>query len=235
MKKLILIFLTVILNSINSLGQLKQEVVVPKFNDKYCNYVKELEAGRTNMDYQNFRFSFIESDQFKIANRKSVLLDSLVKEMYLQMNESNYEKIIKIAKQILSIDYTRMIAHKILRQTYKITGDTINASKYKTIQFGLLNSIVKKGDGQSCVTAWPVIQVSEEYFILDMINAQLERRSVDYNGGTCDKMEVKVARPVSISEEYINEYNGKEKKMKNTTYYFEVSKVFEGYKKLGIN
>ena len=40
---------------------------------------------------------------------------------------------------MLSIDYTSMIAHKILRQTYNIIGDTLNAKKYKTIQFGLLH------------------------------------------------------------------------------------------------
>ena len=131
------------------------------------------------------------------------------------MDKSEYEEIIKITKQMLSIDYTSMIAHKILRQTYKIVGDTVNAAKYKTIQFGLLYSIVKKGDGQTCETAWPVIQLSEEYFILEMVGAELKKQSIDNEGGLCDKMEVKV--------------DGKKK-----TYYFETSKVFQGYKKLGI-
>jgi hypothetical protein len=175
----------------------------------------KLEAGQTDIDYQDFRFSFIESEQFKIASKKSIEFDSLMKEMYMQMDKSNYQEIIEITKQMLSIDYTSMIAHKILRQTYKITGDTINAAKYKTIQFGLLNSILKKGDGQSCSTAWPVIQISEEYFILQMLGAKLQEQSIDTDGGLCDKMEVKV--------------DGKK-----NTYYFETSKVFEGYNKLGI-
>jgi len=117
---------------------------------------------------------------------------------------------------MLSIDYTSMLAHKILRQTFKIIGDTLNAKKYKTIQFGLLYSITESGDGKSCKTAWHVIQVSEEYFMLQMLGAELKGQSIDNSGGLCDKMEVK-------TEE------GEEK-----TYYFDTSKVFEGYKKLGL-
>ena len=213
MKKSLLLLLTTILTSICSIGQ-TTEVIAPNFSDKYSDYVKKLEAGQTDIDFQDFRFSFIESEQFKVANKKSSEIDSLKKEMYAQMDKKNYSEMIKIIKQMLSIDYTSMIAHKILRQTYKIIGDTINSKKYHDIQFGLLNSIVKKGDGKTCQTAWPVIQIEEEYFILEMVGAKLQKQSIDNNGGLCDKMEVKA--------------DGKKK-----TYYFETSKVFEGYEKLG--
>lgn len=217
MKKSTLLLLIFLLTAtISSFGQTVPQVVVPNFTDKYCDYVKKLEAGLTDIDYQDFRFSFIESEQFKIASKKSSEFDSLKREMYVQMDKSNYQEIVKITKLMLSIDYTSMIAHKILSQTYKIIGDTINEAKYKTIRFGLLKSIVKNGDGQSCSTAWSVIQISEEYYILEMVGAKLQKQSVDKDGGLCDKMEVKI--------------DGN-----NMIYYFETSKVFEGYKKLGIN
>ncbi|MDF3027651.1 MAG: hypothetical protein K0S23_1958 [Fluviicola sp.] len=198
-----------------SFGQNSVEIVIPTFKDKYSESVKKLEAGETNINYQDFRYSFIESEQFIIASGKSKEMDSLKKEMYTQMRNSNSQEIINLTKQILSIDYTDMMAHKILRQTYKNIGDTVNASKYKTIQFGLLNSIVKNGDGQTCATAWPVVQVTEEYFILQMLDAKLQEQSIDRKDGLCDRMDVKV--------------EGKKK-----TYYFETTKVFEGYKKLGL-
>jgi len=214
-KSISLLLIIILTATINSFGQATPQVVIPNFSDKFCDYVKKLEAGETDIDYQDFRFSFIESEQFKIANDKSTEFDSLKKEMYQQMGKSNYQQLIQITKQMLSIDYISMIAHKILRQTYKITGDTINAAKYKTIQFGLLNSIVKNGDGKTCETAWPVIQIDEEYFILEMVGAKLQKQSIDNDGGLCDKMEVKV--------------DGNKR-----TYYFETTKVFEGYNKLGI-
>lgn len=199
-----------------SFGQTIQKIIVPSYNDKYSMFVKELEAGQTDINYREFRESFIQSKQFIIASEKSKEFDSLKKEMQIQMDKSNYPEIVNITKAMLNIDYTSMIAHKILRQTYKIMGDTINAAKYKTIQFGLLNSIVKNGDGKSCSTAWSVIQLNEEYFILQILGVRLKKQSIDTEGGICDKMEV-------VTDE------GADK-----VYYFETSKVFEGYKKLGL-
>ena len=216
MTKTSLFTFTFLLTAFFSFGQTISEVSIPSFNDKYSEFVKQLESGQIDINYKDFRESFIESDQFKIASKRSTEFDSLKKEMYSLMTKKDYQGIIKVTKEMLSIDYTSMIAHKILRQTYKITGDTISASKYKTIQFGLLNSIVKNGDGKTCATAWPVIQIDEEYFILQMLGAALQKQSIDNTGGLCDKMEVK-------TEE------GDKK-----TYYFETSKVFEGYKKLGL-
>lgn len=116
---------------------------------------------------------------------------------------------------MLSIDYTSLIAHKILRQTYRIIGDSLNAKKYKTIQFGLLRSITDNGNGKSCETAWHVIQIEEEYFMLNMLDAKLLKQCICNKKGFYDKLEV-------------NTDEG------NKTYYFETSKVFEGYNKLGL-
>lgn len=126
------------------------------------------------------------------------------------MSESKYDSLIIITKRMLSIDYTSMRGYKILRQTYEITKDTVNASKYKAIQFGLLRSIVNSGAGQSCKTGWSVIQISEEYFILSVIGVEVEQQTLDTNNGICDRMEVV------------------DSKGEKRTYYFEVSNVFKG-------
>jgi len=205
-----------VLATVSSFGQLNSKIEIPTFSDKYSNLVKQLENGKTDIDYREFRESFIESEQFKIYSLQKTRFDSLQKAMYLQIDKKDYQAVIQVTKKMLSINYTSLLAHKILRQTYKIVDDTINATKYKTIQFGLLNSIVKSGDGKTCSTAWHVIDVSEEYFILQILGADLLKQSIDNKEGICDKMEVK-------TEE------GDKK-----TYYFETSKVFEGYKKLGL-
>lgn len=216
MKKSTFVILTMFITvSMSLFGQSNSEIVVPPFQDTFSDYIKKLEAGETNIDYQDFRFSFLKSEQFTIAQSKLKEFDSLKRQMYVQMNAANHQEVIQITKKLLSIDYTDMKAHKILRQTYKIIGDTANAAKYKTIQFGLMNSILQKGDGRSCETAWPVIQVEEEYFILEMVGAKLMEQTLVEDGGICDKMEFKAEG-------------------KNKTYFFEVSKVFEGYKKLGL-
>ena len=192
------------------------KVVVPKYNDAYCRMVKQLESGQTKINYTEFRHSFLDSEQFKIAGEQSTELDNLRKSMHALMKESKSAKILDVASKMLSIDYTDMEAHKIIRQTYKILGDTANEKKHHDIEFGLLNSIVKKGDGKTCQTAWPVIQITEEYFILQMMGARLLKQSLDNSGGLCDKMEVRTDEGTR-------------------TYYFDVNQVFRGYNKRGLH
>lgn len=194
----------------------QSEVTVPAYDDAYCKTIRDLEAGKTDIDFKAFRESFIESQQFVEANSKSSEIDSLKQLMYKGMDNSDYPGIVRITKAILSIDYTDMMAHKILQQTCKAMGDTLNWRKYHDIEFGLLNSIVRNGDGKSCKTGWPVIQVEEEYFILAMLGANVQQQSLVNDGGLCDKMEVKM--------------DNKKKK----TYYFDVTMVFKGYKKMGM-
>jgi hypothetical protein len=195
-------------------GQTESEIKVPEFDDNYSRTVKALESGKTDIDYKSFRESFIESKQFKIASEKSTIFRELTNALHKQMSESEFDSVISTTKKMLSIDYTNMKAHKVLRQTYRIVGDSINEEKYKTIQFGLLTSIVNNGDGKSCENGWSVIQVSEEYFILDMLGVELSKQSIDNNDGICDRMEV-------VDE------NGEKK-----VYYFEISNVFKGRKNL---
>src|SRR4030095_8777298 len=107
---------------------------------KYSKFVKQLEAGQTNINYTEFRQSFLESEQFRVAGKQEPDLSALRKTMHELMKKSKYTEIIDATKKMLSIDYTDMEAHKILQQTYKILGDTANRNKYHDIEFGLLNS-----------------------------------------------------------------------------------------------
>jgi len=191
------------------------EVILPKYSDRYSKLVKQLEAGQTHINYTEFRHSFLESEQFKAVVKQKPDLEDLRKTMHELMEKSKYSEIVDVAKKMLSIDYTDMETHKILQQTYKILGDSGNRNKYHDIEFGLLNSIVKKGDGKTCATAWPVIQVREEYFILDMLGMKTVKQNLDNNGGVCDRMDVQGDEGHKI-------------------YYFEISSVMEGYKKRGL-
>jgi hypothetical protein len=195
-----------------ALAQENPSVVVPSYKDKYSEFVTKLEAGETGINFREFRESFLESEQFKVTTSYNPDLKSLRKTLHKLMSESRYTEIIAISKKMLSIDYTDMEAHKILQQTYKILGDTENQSKYYDIEFGLLNSIIKNGDGKSCQTAWPTIQIAEEYFILNMVSAQLNKQSIDNIGGLCDKMETESTEG-------------------NKIYYFEISNTIKGHTK----
>ena len=214
--KALVFCLVVFALSHTALPQNSSIVATPRHGDKYSKLVRQLEAGETNINYREFRDSFLESGQFELAANQNSALDALTKTVHELMKKAKYSDIVEVAKKILSIDYTDIEAHKILQQTYKILGDAPNQKKYHDIEFGLLNSIVKNGDGKTCQTAWPVIQVTEEYFILGMLGAKVLKQSIDTTGGQCDRIEVQT--------------DGGKK-----VYYFDIRKVFKGYNKLGIH
>lgn len=183
------------------------KIEIPIFDDKYSMDVKQLENGELDIDYTDFRNSFLESKQF---SKKRNIYDSLKKQVYTEVENKNYQSVVRLTKAMLSIDYTSMFAHKYLQQTYKILGDTANQKKYHDIEFGLLYSITKSGDGKTCETGWHVTQIEEEYFVLNMIGADLQKQTISNSDkNDCDKMMVK-------TEEGESE-----------TYYFEANKVFE--------
>jgi hypothetical protein len=201
-------FFTVTTRAFGQDGKIK----IPSFGDKYSKYVQQLEEGNLDIDYADFRNSFLESQQF---SKKGKNYDSLKEALFTEIKNSNYQGVLRITKAMLSIDYTSMFAHKFLQQTYKILGDSVNQKKYHDIEFGLLYSITESGDGKACKTGWHVTQIEEEYFILNMIGAQLEKQSISTGGkNSCDKMVVKTDEGETV------------------TYFFEANKVFEQESKL---
>ncbi|MBL7712594.1 MAG: DUF4919 domain-containing protein [Chitinophagaceae bacterium] len=190
-----------------------QEVHIPTFNDRYTSYIRQLEQGKTDIDYTDFRNSFIASRQF---DKKGTEYDSLKRQVFSEIKNKNYRGVISVTKAMLGIDYTSMFAHMYLQKTYAILGDSVNRNKYRDIEFGLINSIVKKSDGLSCETGWHVTQIEEEYFIINIVlGAEFESQSIS-NGGKniCDKMTVKT------EEGHIK------------TYFFEANMIFEMENKL---
>jgi len=188
------------------------KIAVPMFNDLYSKYVNALEEGNTGIDYQEFRFSYVYSEQFKVANEKSQEYNRLKKLLNEQIEKRNNVEIIKTARQMLSINYTSLPAQTALFNAYSETGDTKNAAKYKAIQTGLLQSITSKGNGLSCANGWPVIQEEEEYFVLEKVVGTGIVTSNFY-------------RTDGICNEFVTNTDGKSKK-----YYFETSHLEDGRK-----
>lgn len=187
-------------------------IVIPTFDDKYSAYIKQLENGNTDINYVDFRNSFLESKQFI---KKSAIYDKLKKQVYAQIKNKAYTEVITLTKAMLSIDYTSMFAHKYLQQSYKFLGDTINGNKYHDIEFGLLNSIIKSGDGRTCQTGWHVVQIEEEYFIINMMGATLQKQDISTAArNNCDEIMVKTERgQIRIYYFEANEVFAMERKM----------------------
>ena len=167
-------------------------IAIPKFNDAYSRTVAKLESGKTDIDFRKFRFSFLDSRQYDVKMKQHKQFIGLRNELYAQAYQQHYKEVIAISKKLLSIDYTYLYAHKYLWQSYRLIGDSANMKKYQAIERGLLQSIVGGNSGRTCKTSWEVSQLYEEYFMLDIIRAEMLKQSiVQCSGRICDDLEVK--------------------------------------------
>ena len=120
-----------------------------------------------------------------------------------------HEQVRSIALQILSTEYINLLGHKFLRQSCAKLNDDPCKKRHHFIEFGLLQSITSSGNGKTCDTAWEVVTVEEEYFILNMLGVKPNQQALSTSAShRCDEM-------------HINDNNGSEK-----TYYFNIDAMF---------
>lgn len=171
----------------------------------------QLDSGKTSIDYTQFRNLYVESESF--AKKSIETFSSLQKAAFKGYSAKDFKCVVDNCKKMIEYDYTSMIAHKMLVDAYSNLGDSIASHKHQSIELGLLKSISKSGDGRTCRTGWKVIQVEEEYFVINYaLNGSLVSQKLYNVDGICDQM---IVQRDSLRD----------------TVYFEISKVMESYQR----
>lgn len=171
---------------------------------------KQLEAGKTEIDYLRFRDLYIESESFSKKSIESFSnWNKAARKCY---KNDDFKCVVDNCVKMIESDYTSMIAHKMLVDAYAKLGDSAASRRHQQIEMGLLRSIVKSGDGKTCRTGWKVNQVEEEYFVINYaLNMDFVSQSIYNQDGVCDLMVVK--------NETITD-----------TVYFDITNVMKTYK-----
>jgi hypothetical protein len=186
--------------------------LVPADTDAYADFVRRAEAGATDIDYRAMRLAWVESAAFLRVKREAV--DDLRGTMHAATAPGgDPARVRDAALAILRIVYVDLDAQKALRQACHLLGDEACATKYHDIELGLLKSIIATGDGKACATAWEVVSIDEEYFILGMVGFELRAQAGPGKDGFCDTM------------------TGTDENGEPRTYYFDVRPVFRGYER----
>ncbi len=182
----------------------------------YKDLVRRAEAGE-EVDFRELRLAWLYGPAMKPIPREDEV-PALKKEMFEAMQEGGDPRVVLArAREILDIHYVDLDAQKARRQACELINEE-PCQQYRTVSLGMLRSVVEGRDGTSCPTAWRVISIDEEYFVLRMLDARFERQSlVTDEGGICDALDA--------------EYEGEAK-----TFYFDVSDVFIARKrKMGLS
>lgn len=147
--------------------------------------------------YTKLRFDYANAKDFspgwESEDGRTAITDAFKK--------SEYGKVEELGEAWLKKVPVDAEAHLVVALAYKAQGDLVQYCQHMGSFYGLLQSITSDGDGRSAKTAFKVISVSEEYYLLRDIGARIKKQSLV---GQCDVMVV--------------DQRGKE-----MTYYFDVS------------
>jgi hypothetical protein len=120
----------------------------------------------TSDDFFSLRMAYIKT---KIYDPYDVKIDEQRKKIKLSIEEKKFEKALEIAKLILEKRYIDIRTHSYCSYIYAQRGDSVNSNYHNNIYNGLMKSIYFSGDGESVKTAFIVIEISEEYDLLNWL------------------------------------------------------------------
>lgn len=102
----------------------------------------------------------------------------------------DWEKVLALCDAHLLGDFTDINAHFFEAVAYRELGKTALAERQRGIWRGLFEAILKSGDGKSPRTAFRVLGVDEEYFLLRIFDLRPGMQALVNKDGVFDRFEV---------------------------------------------
>jgi hypothetical protein len=168
-----------------SSGASAPKITLPNDGDEYSKLVARAAAGDKNLDFRALRFAYLKSAARRRVAHEIERRDAL----NAALKAGDAVRVRDVATEMVSANYTDMFGHKFRRQACAVLHDEACAEQGHFVEFGLLESIVKTGDGKTCPTGWEVVTIQEEYFMIGMTGSQLLRQSIAPGGKQpCDAL-----------------------------------------------
>ena len=165
------------------------QIALPHDGDEYSRLVARAAAHDTSVDFRALRLAWLKSAAHKNGKADP---DALKDPLFAAAKSGDYQRVREAAVKLLSAEYIDMFGHKFLRQACAQLHDDACAEQGHFVEFGLLTSIMKSGDGKACDTGWEVVSVAEEYFIIGMLgDTPAEQSLIQGKHGACDLLHVR--------------------------------------------
>jgi hypothetical protein len=122
----------------------------------------------------------------------------------LQKGDSG--KALAVAQQILAASYLDLESHSAAAKVAEERGDKAAAAHHQYVMNGILDSILKSGDGKTPATAYVVITVSEEYALMARLGLRVAQQHLlnDDSGHSYDLLEAVNPETRTAQEVYFN-------------------------------
>lgn len=172
--------------------------------DYYQTLLDRLKNGDTSINFAELRVLFAQLPTYNPYKKMQELRDK-ENQMWQEYKSGNYQKALEIGNSILEINYLRIMTHYIFSEVYGKLGDTQKQKFHEDVFFGLVDSIIQSGDGKSPETAMTVIEVREEYDVLDVLGFEQESQTlVEKDGKRFDFLVAKNSETGETRDFYFN-------------------------------
>ena len=141
----------------------------------FSDLVAQAESGDTTTDYSALRASYAESDGY---DPYSLKVRGLYDVIWPAFQAKDCAKVVSVSDQMLKIDYTLVSVHLMRADCFKQMGDSVRSAHEEAIGKGLAQSLLHSGDGKSIETAYAVVTMAEERFVLNALGLKEERQSL---------------------------------------------------------
>ena len=162
----------------------------------YAALLERVKSGDQTVDFRQLRLAYANSPGYD----KGPDTDTQRKAMLASLNAKDFANAIKNADVVLAAKYVDLDAHFVAYIAHRELKDTEKAEFHQFVLRGLLKSITTSGDGKTPETAFQVIEVHEEYVLLQFMGVGLPESQalLHKNGHSYD--EIKFKDPASKQE-----------------------------------
>jgi hypothetical protein len=174
----------------------------------YARLVEKARNGDMDTNYTALRLSYVQSEGYDPYSTRT---RPLFEDTWQALNAKDCASAIAKSNELLRIDFTRIVIHAVRSDCFDQLGDATNASRELAIGRGLAASLLSSGDGKSPSSAYVVVTLNEEGFVLRELGVKQEQQSLVNDGG----------------HEY-DLISGTDKAGQKANVYFEVSNLFAG-------
>ena len=149
-----------------------------QYQDKFDDLVKRAEAGDKGVDYTALRAAYVYTENWDYFGNKTI---PLMQQAQVAQKGGDCTTALNKLDDVIKFDFTVDSAHSLLSDCLE-DGNRDKARVESAIAYGLVNSLMDSGDGDSEKTAYVVNTQREEMDVLANRHIQLRTRQTQVRG-----------------------------------------------------
>jgi hypothetical protein len=152
----------------------------------YQSILAQVKNSDSKADFGKLRTAFTQTGNYKPYDSDR----NTKKSLFAALQKKEYAKAKELAGKILETNYVDVDAHRAMYRACSELQMTDQAKFHRYVLDGLIQSILKSGDGKTAGTAYVVIATNEEYAALSELGIKPTRQAlVSDNGKRYDRFD----------------------------------------------